>query len=296
MAQNNIVDELVDVQFYTPLDAYYYTVDNRPLNDLDENIRIIAAATDASAGSARRAALSTATSAYAELGFGELVGGDPIRQAQGMFSSDYELSGFELRITHGYMVRPVDQGGSPAYIEPVVAVHDAITALVVQSGRGGTVQVTYRDSTTSDRVPSGDSNVQVAIVSFKQGTGPGVFPIPDANNIAIMHVDVPSGATQLEESHLSLVNMKTVAQTSNIVNSSSIAYISHTVSVSAGLQNISLTNSPIDTSKMVSVEVFVQGVNQFNWTYNSSSNQITLQSPLSESAEVRVRQAILQYI
>ena len=296
MAQSNIVDELVDVQFYTPLDAYYYTVDNRPLNDLDENIRLVAAASDASSGSAGRAALATATAAYAELGFGAIVGGDPLRQAQGMFSSDYELSGFELRVTHGYMVRPADRGGSPAYIEPVIAIHDAVTKLVVQSGRGGTVQVTYRDSTSSDRIQSGNSTVQVAEVSFKQGTGPGIFPIPDVNHIAIMHVDVPSGATQLDESHISLVNMKTIAQTSNLVGRSEIAYVSHIVSVASGLQNISLASSPIDTSKINSVEVFVQGVNQFNWTYNASTNQITLSGPLTESAEVRVRQAVIQYI
>lgn len=296
MAQTNVVSELVDVQFYTALDPYYYTVDNRPLNDLDENIRKVAAASDASAGSADRAALATATSAYASLGYGTLVGGDPIRQAQGMFSSNYELSGFEIRFTHGYLVRPVDRGGSPAYIEPRIAIHDAITPLVVQAGRGGTVQVTYRDATASDRIPSANSSVQVAVISFKQGTGPGIYPLPDANNIAIMQINVPSGASSLTESHLTKINMKTIKQTSNFVGTSSISYASYITTVAAGNRNVSLAGSSLDTSRIGAMDVFVQGVNQFNWTYNSSTNQIVLQDALTESAEVRVRQANIQYI
>ena len=296
MADTQVLDELKDVQFYTALDPYYYIVDNRPLNDLDYNIRLVAAASDASAGSADRAALGTATAAYAHLGFGEVVSGDPNRQGQGMFSSDYELFGFAIRFTHGYLVRPVDQGGSPSYIEPRVAIHDAVTSLVPQSGRGATVQVTYRDSTVGDRIPSGDSKVQVAVITLKQGTAPGVFPLPDANNIAIMHIDIPAGASQLEPSHLTPLNFKTISQTSNIVGSSKISYTSHIVNVGAGIRNINLSGSDIDTDRISAIEVFVQGVNQFDWTYNSGTNQVTLSSPLTEAAEVRVRQTNLEFI
>lgn len=291
-----IENQLADVRFYGPLDPYYYTVDNRPLTDLDNNIRLLASATDASAGSAERAALGVATAAYSQLGYGKIVGGDPIRQGQGMFSSNYELFGSTLQITHGYLVHPVDRGGIPSYVEPVVAIHDAVTSITPQVGRGGTVQVTYRDSTNSDRVPSGQSPVQVAVVTFKQGTGPGIFPIPDANNIAIMHIDVPPGATQLEEQYITKINMKTVAETSDLIGRSKITYTSHVLTMSSGATTINLSSTPIDNTRIDSVEVFVQGVNQFDWTYNSGSNQIVLAAPLSESAEVRVRQSNLELI
>lgn len=296
MADTQVLDALKDVQFYTALDPYYYIVDNRPLNDLDHNIRLVAAASDASAGSADRAALGTATSAYAALGFGEVVAGDPTRQGQGMFSSDYEIFGSAIRFTHGYLVRPVDQGGSPAYIEPRVAIHDEVTSLVPQAGRGATVQVTYRDSTVNDRVPSRDSNIQVAVVTLKQGTGPGVFPLPDANNIAVMHIDVPPGAAQLDPSHLIPLNYRTIGQTSNILGKSSISYTSHIVNVGAGIRNVNLAGSDIDTARISAIEVFVQGVNQFDWTYNSGTNQVTLSAPLTEAAEVRIRQTNLEFI
>jgi hypothetical protein len=292
----NVTDNLVDVQFYTSLDPYYYVVDNRPLKDLDDNIRLVAAASDASTGSADRAALSGASIAYGQLGYGKTVSGDPTQQSQGMFAANYTLSGFELRISHGYLVRPVSRGGVPTYFEPVLAVHDAITSLVCQVGRGGTVQVSYRDSTVSDRIGSGASKIQVAQVSFKQGTGPGVFPLPDTGNIALMHIDVPAGALALSEDHITLINMKTLNQISDVISSYKLVYTSYLKDLNAGLQTVSLEGSGIDNTRMEAVEVFVQGVNQFNWTYNSGTNSITLEAPVSQTAGVRIRQVNLQLV
>lgn len=290
------VDDLVDVQFYTSEDPYYYTVDNRPLRDLDENIRTTAAATDASAGSAERAALGAASNAYAHLGFGQIVGGDPIFQGQGMFAADYTIFGLQLRINHGFLVRPVDRGGSPAYIEPVLAVHDAVTSITPQLGRGGTLQVTWRNSTVSDRVASANSPVQVAEITFKQGTGPGIFPLPDANNIAIMYIDVPNGITDLADADITLLNMKTIQQIANFTRQAKITYESFLINGTTGSSSFSLAGSDIDTTRMDSVEIFIQGVNQFDWTYNSNTNQIVLGEPLAEDAEIRVRQTNIEYI
>lgn len=296
MAQITVVEDLVDVQFYTALDPYYYIVDNRPLVDLDNNIRLVAAASDASAGSADRAALSGATAAYATLGYGQTVAGDPVFQSQGMFSSNYELSGFEIRFTHGYLVHPVDQGGSPAYVEPKVAIHDAITPIVVQVGRGGTVQARFRASTASDRVPSADSSIEVCEVAFKQGSSQGDFPLPDAGWISIMHIDVPTGSPTLDEAHLTKTNMKTIDETSNLIGTTKISYTSYRTSLGSGLSNISLAGSDIDVTRTSAMEVFVQGINQFDWTYNAVTNQITLADPLTEAADIRVRQANLELI
>lgn len=296
MALAKVVQDLVDVQFYTAKDPYYYTIDNRPLQDLDTNIRKVAGASDASSGSAERAALAAATLAYSQLGYGKLVPSDPVFQGQGMFSADYDTFGLDLRINHGFLIHPTNRGGSPAYSEPTMAVHDAVTLVRPQVGRGGTVQVKYRASTDTDRVASGASPIEVAEVTFKQGTGPGIFPLPDANSVAIMHIDVPVGATQLEDSYITHLNFKSVKETSDVLGTSQIVYASYVTSILAGTRTINLSGSDIDSTRMGSVEVFVQGVNQFNWTFNSSSNQIRLQDPVVENAEVRVRQANLELV
>lgn len=291
-----VLSELVPVEFYTPLDAYYYETDNRPLRNLDENIKKIAEASDSSSGGANRAALSAASAAYSILGFGKLVSGDPIRQAQGMYSGKYSLSGLSIRMEHGFLVRPVDRGGLIPYIEPVVAVHDALTSLVVQPGRGGTLQVTYRDSTSSDRVASGASPVQVAVITFKQGTGPGIYPLPDAGNIVLAQINVPVGATALLDSHITLVNMKTIEQTANVLERASIGYVQHGVTLSTGQSTIALTGTVINTGKMSAVEVFVDGVTQFNWTYNSVTKTVSLQSPVTSAASVLIRQITISLV
>lgn len=289
----NVTEQLEQVQYYTGLDPYYYVVDNRPLRNLDTNIRLVAAASDASKGSADRASLAAASAAYGQLGYGQLVAGDPLRQAKGMFAADYTTSGFQINISHGYLLHPVAIGAGSPYVEPRLAIHDSVTPIICQAGRGGTLQVTFRDSTISDRIGSAESRIQVAVVTFKQGTGPGVYPSPDPGNVAIMHVNIPSDATGIDESHITLINMKTIKQLSDIQYSYKVVYDSYLRTVNAGLQTVSLAGSTIDTSRMDSVEVFVQGVNQFNWTYNSNTNSITLGSPVSQSAEVRVRQVNL---
>lgn len=296
MAQTTVLDQLEDVQFYTPTDPFHYTVDNRPLKNLDDNIRLVAAASDASSGSAGRAALASATMAYSQLGYGKIVAGNPVYQGQGMFSADYETFGFELRIKHGFLVYPVSLGGTVDYVEPNVAIHDAVTTIIPQAGRGGTLQVAYRDSTVDDRIASGNSTIQVAVITFKQGTSPGVFPLPDAGNVVLMHIDVPSDATQLLEDYITTVNLKTISQTSDLLGTSKIVYNSHVVTLPSGSRTINLSGSDIDTTSVDSIDVFVQGVNQFNWTYNSASNQILLEDTLVDSAEVRVRQSVLQLV
>lgn len=43
-----VADNLTDVRFFTPFDPYHYSVDNRPLSDLNESIGTVADALDAS--------------------------------------------------------------------------------------------------------------------------------------------------------------------------------------------------------------------------------------------------------
>ena len=287
----SVVGSLADVRFYGPLDPYYYTVDNRPLEDLDDNVRIVAGATDSSAGNANRTALAAAATAYSLLGYGDLIQGDVYRQAQGAYGGSFNVNGLQMDFEYGFLIAKENRGGTPTFYEPVMAVHDAVTSVVPQAGRGAIIQVKRRASTEDDRISSGVSPIQVAEVSIKQGTGPGIFPLPDAGAVTLMKIDVPAGASTIDiYNDIEMVNMKTIEELKNPVGNAKISYVEHKVNAPSGATSVSLTGSSINTNKIGSIEVFVQGVNQFDWSYDGASNQVILAAPISEAAEIRIRQ------
>ncbi|CAL9982799.1 hypothetical protein VPHD148_0253 [Vibrio phage D148] len=303
MAITNVLDELVPVEFYTALDPYYYTVDNRPLENLDTNIKLIAAASDASAGSADRAALSGASLAYSMLGFGGTTNNtdDSTNNIyfvdRGVYSGESNINGLELWFEHGFTSVKTSGGiiEGRAYNLPAIAVHDDITKFTLTgatSGQTYLVYATWRDSTDSDRVPSSESSVKVAELGVTAVSGSNPPPL-SANQIAVMRVFVPAGATEILSDNITYLNYKDVGQTSNVLDRAKISFNIYSTSIASGLQNISLNGTDIDPDKIDAVEVFVQGVNQFNWSYNSVNNQITLESPLTETADVRVRQTAI---
>lgn len=288
MANTRVVEDLVDVQFYTALDPYYYVVDNRPLQNLDTNIRLVAAASDAAAGGSNRSALGAAAAAYGILGFGQVV--DAHQKGIGRFAGTYVVSGFQLNFGHGLMTVRVDNGGG--YIEPALAIHDALTTQTLAAGRAWTIQARSRQSTVDDRIPSGDSPTLVAEISVKQSAN--LTPVaPDTDNIELMTVIIPPGATEILPEHITLVDMKTIEQTSNALGEAKIKYNVLESDLVSSTQNINLAGSAIVPTDIDAVEVFVQGVNQFGWNYNSTANQIVLESPLTDAAKVVVRQTVV---
>lgn len=299
----NVTDQLVDVRFYTNLDPYHYTIDNRPLQDLNTNVLLIAEASDAASGGADRAALSGASLGYSMLGFGGLVNttgtaaNAPYFVDRGMYSGKSVVDGLRIYFEHGFATVKTSGGtiGGRAYDLPALAIHDTIADLQFTPGGAGQtylVQGKWRDSTTTDRVPSGQSPVLVLEISLK-ASPLGQPPLLDAGAIAIMRVDLPAGTTVLTDSNITYLNYRDINQTSNVLDRAKISYNEYVTNLSSGLQNISLNGTDIDPDKIDSVEIFIQGVNQFNWTYNSANNQITLESPLTEDASVRVRQTVI---
>ncbi len=285
-----VLNSLEAVQFYTSLDPYYFTVDNRPLENLNNNVRLVASAIDAADGNADRATLAAASAGYAQLGYGQFVSGDPSRQSQGMMTAQFSLSGFAITFGHGFSITPNDQGGNPAYILPRMSVHDRVTRLVAEAGRGAIVQATFAPSTIDSRVPSAGSDVPVVTLSIKQGSGQGVFPLPDANNFVVMRINVPSNAPSLTEDHLEFVNFRSVDQTSNEVNTSTLTYVSDTTAQAQGVNTISLSGTSIDGTRSSAIDVFVDGVAQFGWTYNAIANSVILAGSLTNPASVTIRQ------
>lgn len=292
MAQVHVANELKDVQFYTALDPYYVTVDNRPLNDLDYNIRLVAAASDSSSGSAERAALGGASLAYSMLGFGGtngtgVPGNDIYFTRNGMYSGAYSFVGTELHLDHGFAVIRTDGGtiDGRLYYLPAMAVHDGNSSKILGVNQSHLVQLKWRESTTSDRVGSEKSPVLVAMFDIKSTTL-GNKPTLDSDAIAVLIIDITAaGAVTTTQ-----LNVRDIEQTSNPLERAKINFNVVTVNLAAGLQNINLNGTGIDPAKIEAVEVFVQGVNQFNWTYNAINNQITLESPVTQNATVQVRQ------
>lgn len=66
--------KLTAVRFYTPLDPYYYTVDNRPLQDLHQNMLTICNELDLVTGGADRSALGAAATAMSIIGLDQFAG------------------------------------------------------------------------------------------------------------------------------------------------------------------------------------------------------------------------------
>ena len=299
MEQIKISENLVDVKFYTSKDPYYYVVDNRPLIDLDKNVRMVAESSDSASGGADRAALSAASSAYSMLGFGAIVSGEDYKVGRGMYSGDMSIRGMDILFKHGFAVVKTDGGvieGNP-YDLPAVAVHDTITRKSFSAGVNGQtylVQGTWRKSTLNDRVGSGSSPVMVLEITHKSGLF-GVPPILDTGSIAILRVDVPAGTSELADSNITYVNYRDINQTSNPLDSAEIGHNEFFSVLREGAQSIVLNGTDIDPTKIKATEVFVEGVNQFNWNYNSVTNSIDLNSPIERaSAEVVIRQTTIK--
>mgnify|MGYP003642808816 CR=1 FL=1 len=298
----DVIDSLESVNFYTPLDPYYYTVDNRPLLELDRNITLVAGAADASIGEGKRAALGSAAVAQAITGVGENGTGAAVG------SYDLTIGGLTLDILHGFgtfMVAGTDTINT--YQKPQLAVHDRITRLssFVQGNDTYSsvyvVQMSWREPLDTDKVGTTSSDTKVAeITAVRTGDinidDPIVEYIPAPGYIVLMYVVIPSGTNILTEDNIVLKNFRTIGQTSSLEKYAEVDYQMYTISGSNGQQTLDLSASNIDINRSKSIEVFVDGVNQFDWVANSINSSIQLNSPLTSAATIKVRQANLSLI
>ena len=299
MSQDKVLETLTPVRFYTSLDPYYYIVDNRPLEDLNKNIKLVAESSDAASGGTSRASLAAASVAYSMLGFGKVVPGEDYFVGKGVYTGDIKISGMSISFNHGFAVVKTDGGSIDGvqYDLPEIAVHDTISVKAMSPGVNGQtylVQGKWRKSTDADRVGSTTSSVMVLEISHKSGLL-GVPPILDMGAIAIMRVDVPAGTAEITKSNITYLNMKDIAQVSDPLGSADIYFNTYSTILPKGTSTFSLNGTDIDPAKMSSVEIFVQGVNQFNWTYNASTNSISLAAAITRaSAEINVRQTTVK--
>lgn len=209
---SSVQNSLEPVEFYTSLDPYYHTVDNRPLRNLDNNINKIAQAVDTVSGvdpgPINRSALSSASVAHSLLGFGGTINtsGDPQNDSyftdSGIYTGSYSTLGFLFRFNQGYMtVKGVGEDASGnVYNQPYLAVHDTVTELdlgtIGDSGNSFLIYASWRDATSADRSPASDSDVYVAEIGFSSEEG-DTYPALESGQVAIMKVYIPPGSSSI---------------------------------------------------------------------------------------------------
>jgi hypothetical protein len=292
------LDSLTLVRYYVENDPYHYTTDNRPLADLDDNIRLVAEGLDSQTGSSKRAALAATLNGYAKLG-GRGVLGSHITYSNSLL--------LDLSFSYGiFLLTETIESISTSV--PLMAVHDKTTRFtnIAPAANAGNavkylVQATYREPISTDRVASGDSMIKVLTFSIKNsneypmsGAAPSISP--DVGRIPVMEIIVPYGTTTLNNAIISYLEYKTLQQASNISATTRIDYVHYTTSLTTGQSLIPLSGTSIDTSNIDAVEVFLDGVNQFDWTWNSGTNNIVLSSAVTSATSARVRQAVVYQI
>lgn len=302
MVNVNVVDELVDVQFYTALDPYYYIVDNRPLRDLDENVRLTAQAVDDLSGSSDRAALAATSAGYAIANYttSDVPEG-------GNYIGTWSAAGVNLKMEYGFSVAGLPHAS--LFTQPKMSVHNKdITFPLIGGALAGHARAyrfyaVSRDSTTGDEFESITSTIGALDINRIQtasyvsdpsdpflGAGFGSLPtgaIP-LFQICIRYETVDINL--LPDNHIEYLQMKTIAEISDPLSVAKLRYIEDEDIIPALATQITITNPEIDfANNPDSIELFLDGVNQFNYNLNTDTGVITIPQ-VTYQTHFRVRQ------
>lgn len=295
----NTASKMKQVRFYTALDPYYYTVDNRPLQDINDNITTLCNEIDLIVGGSDRAAHAAASIAASSIG-------------ENVFVADLEFpGGLLLTVKHGYMVMSSSIDiNNPNFKLPTMALHDRPTRFLdIQASTTPGRRVKYLiqgrmdEPNENSRIPASTSLAKVATLTIKKSaeyvdTAGEPTLTPDANHLAIASFTLGYGQTTLAQSDIkalswiSSTNLRSIAQLGPIsLADSRIVKVQYPVTVAKGVSKISLNGSSIDLSYgKDSIDVYVTGVYQTSFTANTSDNSITLGGAMVQNGEVNIVQ------
>lgn len=292
--------KLTAVRFYTPLDPYYYTVDNRPLQDLHQNMLTISNELDLVTGGADRSALGAAATAMSIIGLDQFAG---VLNYPG---------GLRLKFMFGYMVQSqIIDAQDPDFKIPVLGIHDRPTTFsnIAASTTPGRrikylVQARLDEPTENDRVPSNNSLIKVCRLSIKNtaeyvdtGTEPGLAP--DSGQVAVLSFTLAYGQTSLTAADIKLLNMKDMNKLIQIgalgpvsLADARLTKIRYEASLAKGDQVINVAAVPgLDlTLGNDSLEVFVSGIYQTYFTVNTTNKTVSLGGPMVQNGTVLIQQ------
>ena len=295
----NTASKMKQVRFYTALDPYYYTVDNRPLQDINDNITTLCNEIDLIVGGSDRAAHAAASIAASSIG-------------ENVFVADLEFpGGLLLTVKHGYMVMSSSIDiNNPNFKLPTMALHDRPTRFLdIQASTTPGRRVKYLiqgrmdEPNENSRIPASTSLAKVATLTIKKSaeyvdTAGEPTLTPDANHLAIASFTLGYGQTTLAQSGIkalswiSSTNLRSIAQLGPIsLADSRIVKVQYPVTVAKGVSKISLNGSSIDLSYgKDSIDVYITGVYQTSFTANTSDNSITLGGAMVQNGEVNIVQ------
>lgn len=293
--------KLKQVRYYTNLDPYYVDVDNRPLKDISDNIGILADQLDITKGAFNRGSLAAASI------------GIQFSMDQAFVGNLYFPGGLNLNILFGYLVQttPFDID-NPYFRVPTMAVHEEPTNLINLAAPGTAgksikylVQAYMEEATAASIVPGVDSLTKVARFAIKSSgeyTSTNAEPIiyPDTGNTACFSFVIKFGQTSLTKNDITAIHWIDQSNISDLVTGQSKTKLENarfrkyraSQTVPKGSKIFSTVGFPnIDLSYgKDSLEVYVTGVHQTNFSIDTALHQVILGGELDYDSEVTVVQ------
>lgn len=296
---SNTASKLREVRFYTALDPYYYTVDNRPLQDLNENMAVICNTIDLIEGGSDRAVYSAATIAATSVG-------------EEVFVGEFEYTGgLVLNVLNGYMVtNSIFNVDNQSFKVPTIALHDTPTRFlnIAASTTPGRkvkylIQGSMDEANETSHIPTSKSLARVAKLSLKKSaeyidTSTEPTLTPDAGCISLASFVLSYGQTAITAADIKKIawvlpsDLRAINTAGPVTLSSArINKVQHAVTLAKGASKVTLAGSSIDLSLGAgSIDVFVTGVYQTSFNINTSDNSITLGGTMPQAGEVNVVQ------
>lgn len=260
------------IEYFAALDPYSYSIDNRPLEDLKQNIDVLARAHDASLDAAKLAAVATGMLARGIVGENVMVG-------------KKSLGSMNLVIDHGVFVRegiayPSDPN---AQLFPKLGLQQQSVVFALSAPVNPTeikyFTISARFDTPSNSISFYDTTNVNTANSIEFGTveynpiqdvtvagafDTSYFPTPPLGFYALFHVAVPEGTLSLNSDMVTNVNF---------VDDLTRAYDSHTATTTGAA-----TIEDITVNANYAL-VFINGVFQNSGTYTVNAPDSVTFSP-----------------
>ena len=296
---SSTASKLKDVRFYTALDPYYYTIDNRPLQDIADNISTLCTEIDLILGGSDRAVYASSTIAASSVGDNVFVG-------------ELEFpGGLLLNVLNGYLVsNSVYDLNNQTFKVPSIALHDTPTHFIdiaASTTPGRKVKYLLQgrmdEPNAESHIPASTSLAKVAKLTLKKSgeyidTASDPVITPDDGYVAIASFVLSYGQTVLTASNITKLNLvspsdlKAIAMAGPVkLSAARFKKVQYTTTLAKGASKVSLNDSGIDLSLGDgSIDVYVTGVFQSTFTINTSDNSITLGGTMPQAGEVNIVQ------
>ena len=286
-----ISDSLTAVRYYTALDPYYYTVDNRPLTDLNTNVETVAEGSQASINAEKAVAIASGFVArgYAQqnymVGLVSYPGDLTLNVDRAFLNQQYEIDSNDSRVVPhlGLIVDTTNLGPFNA----ATSSGNEIPYLVQARKIDGDNTTPFYDNTnsfSSDAFYIGNVEFQIKTgPEVSSGSGEGAMPSADSGWVPIFNLIVPYGTNDLSSGNATIKYDHFHEEGAAFGAGSGNAEFEYNIDT-----RIASQGQQTFTGLTVNAEyafVFVDGTFQSGSTVNSASS-VTLSQPIEEDGTV----------